>query len=486
MTSLKTFQLVVARSLTSLALLHVPILGLICWQLGVHPLANTGLALALAGVPVLFTLAHRSMRAIGFGLAVALVGQTSLLVYAFSGHPWQIEMHFYYFAMLAMLSGFCDWRILIFAAALISVHHLSLDGFLPAAVYPGGSNFARVAVHAVIVLIEVAFLIGIGNAIRTAFREAQRARRDAEVSAAELARIGTKREEDLSTTRTRAERIAGLLERFKREMGEIADTLHSAGHNLMQNANSLGAETARSSAQSATLAITAETTTVKVNTAAQAGVALAQTIAEVGANAAQSSKLAAEAVNEAELTNATIVEMAAVANEIGKVTDLINAIAGQTNLLALNATIEAARAGEAGRGFAVVAQEVKALAGQTASATREIAKRIAAMQGATGRSVSAIQAISETILRLNEYSARIAGAVEEQAAAAHDIAGNVNAAANGVEHVTKVIADIETIVDSTARAANELNTAVGAVSSQTNMIRERVRAFADEIHAMQA
>jgi methyl-accepting chemotaxis protein len=223
-----------------------------------------------------------------------------------------------------------------------------------------------------------------------------------------------------------------------------------------------------------------------VNTAAQAGVALAQTIAEVGANAAQSSKLAAEAVNEAELTNATIVEMAAVANEIGKVTDLINAIAGQTNLLALNATIEAARAGEAGRGFAVVAQEVKALAGQTASATREIAKRIAAMQGATGRSVSAIQAISETILRLNEYSARIAGAVEEQAAAAHDIAGNVNAAANGVEHVTKVIADIETIVDSTARAVNELNTAVGAVSSQTNMIRERVRAFADEIHAMQA
>ena len=72
------------------------------------------------------------------------------------------------------------------------------------------------------------------------------------------------------------------------------------------------------------------------------------------------------------------------ASEIGKVTELINAIAGQTNLLALNATIEAARAGEAGRGFAVVAQEVKALAGQTATATQDIGKRIEAMQDHPG------------------------------------------------------------------------------------------------------
>jgi methyl-accepting chemotaxis protein len=47
-------------------------------------------------------------------------------------------------------------------------------------------------------------------------------------------------------------------------------------------------------------------------------------------------------------------------------------VAGHTNMLALNATIEAARAGEAGKGFAVVAAEVKALARETAAATREI------------------------------------------------------------------------------------------------------------------
>ena len=57
---------------------------------------------------------------------------------------------------------------------------------------------------------------------------------------------------------------------------------------------------------------------------------------------------------------------------VGKIAQQIDEVASQTNLLALNATIEAARAGDHGKGFAVVAGEVKALAGQTRTATEEI------------------------------------------------------------------------------------------------------------------
>jgi len=46
-------------------------------------------------------------------------------------------------------------------------------------------------------------------------------------------------------------------------------------------------------------------------------------------------------------------------------------IAGQTNLLALNAAIESARAGDMGRGFAVVANEVKSLAHDAESNSRQ-------------------------------------------------------------------------------------------------------------------
>jgi len=43
------------------------------------------------------------MQIVAFAVAIALVGQTSILVYLLTGHPWQVEMHFYYFAVLAMM-----------------------------------------------------------------------------------------------------------------------------------------------------------------------------------------------------------------------------------------------------------------------------------------------------------------------------------------------------------------------------------------------
>lgn len=80
--------------------------------------------------------------------------------------------------------------------------------------------------------------------------------------------------------------------------------------------------------------------------------------------------------------------------KISQITDLINSVAGQTNLLALNAAVEAARAGEHGRGFAVVAQEVRQLAEQSTTATRQIQETINTI---IENSQRAVRGISEGI-----------------------------------------------------------------------------------------
>jgi methyl-accepting chemotaxis protein len=486
MTNLDSFQKIIAKALIALAFAHVPILTLIAWPLGQPMLATALIAAALAAMPALAWWLQRPIKPIAFAVAVALVGQTSVLVYLFNDHPWQVEMHFYYFAVLAMLSGFCDWSVLVTAAALIAGHHLSLNFVLPAAVYPGGPNALRVAVHAIAVVVETTMLIFIGHVIRSAFAQADATRQDAEGAAAEIKRWGAAQEKEAAASTERADRMHELLDRFQREIVDSTGILHAAAEELRADANRLGLAATHASAQSVMVSVASEDTAQKVHSAAHAGEELAHTISEVGSNAAQSSHLANEAVSEATKTNATIDELAAVASEIGKVTGLINAIASQTNLLALNATIEAARAGDAGRGFAIVAQEVKALAGQTAAATDEIGRRIEAMQSATSRSVEAIAAISGTIRELDLFSARIAAAVEQQAVAAHEIAGNANAAASSVGKVNGAVVEIEKVVDQTARSAVKLGTAATNVTDQTTRIRDQVRVLTENIHAISA
>jgi methyl-accepting chemotaxis protein len=191
---------------------------------------------------------------------------------------------------------------------------------------------------------------------------------------------------------------------------------------------------------------------------------LAASVGEISRQAADALNISMQAVTQANETSAIVSGLAGAAQRIGDVVKLINSIADQTNLLALNATIEAARAGDAGRGFAVVASEVKSLAAQTARATDDISGQIAEVQSATTSAVGVIEAISQTISRVNEISAAIAASVEQQASVTQSISSNMQVASRGVTEVNESLTDI-------AESAK-------SVDDATRKVREASRALA--------
>ncbi len=226
-------------------------------------------------------------------------------------------------------------------------------------------------------------------------------------------------------------RCSKLAAEFEAAVGEIVQTVSSASTELEASATSLSRTAEETQQLSGRVEAASEEASSNVRSVAAATEEMSASVAEISRQVQESNRIAGEAVKQAEMTDARINELSKAALRIGDVVNLITTIAEQTNLLALNATIEAARAGDSGRGFAVVAQEVKALAAQTANATKEISSQIAGMQVATQESVLAIKQIGATIGRISQIAATISTSVEQQGGATQEIARNVEQAARG-------------------------------------------------------
>ena len=163
--------------------------------------------------------------------------------------------------------------------------------------------------------------------------------------------------------------------------------------------------------------------------------------------------------------------------EIESILKAINQIAEKTNLLALNAAIIAAQAGEHGRSFGVVADEIRELAAQTTSSTRDIAEKVGSVQNETSKVIekmnqsldqvgSGEKLLNETVTTLrsilqsshdsDQMSQTIAVATVEQAKVSRQIGEVANRIQSYLHQIAQSMKNQQVSTNQLAKGSNQI------------------------------
>ena len=513
MTTFAQLQQTTTRLLAFGQWLHIPLIVALASLAGS---AQTWEAAAISGIACAAgTLGYwkfGSSATARYLLGAGYMLQAALLVFTFQGHPWQIDMHMYFFAALAMVTALFDWRSILVAAGVTAVHHLLFNIFVPAWVFPEGASLVRVIVHAVIVVIEAAALVWLTGKLAKAFaaaelaeteaiekadqaqaeaRRAEEAKQSAQqaLDEAEAARAQTERlqsEREAEQRRLEAEarkRMNEVAEEFERSVSSIVTDIRQRSEGLVKSGSDLKSAASDGRLQLDEASSAAETVSENINAVASAAEEMMVAISEITQQVSGSRDVAMQALDYVNRSKETIGTLAERAENITSVVEMIGQIAEQTNLLALNATIESARAGEAGRGFAVVANEVKQLANQSAKASQEISEQLTEMQEITRDAVEVVSEIANTIQRISENSTSISAAVEEQDASMREVVRASRLAADETQQASGKMRGVLSVIGGVDSSSALASDAAAALLEQGETLSSRCETFTRQIRA---
>ena len=260
-------------------------------------------------------------------------------------------------------------------------------------------------------------------------------------------------------------------------MGQMQDSLRRIVSNVLQGSSQVQVASEEIASASNDLSARTEQTAASLEETAASMEQIASTVKQTAETVDGAMAIvrdnASAATRGGEVMSQVVSTMERIqtsSNKIGEIIGVIDGIAFQTNILALNAAVEAARAGEQGRGFAVVATEVRALAGRSAAAAKEIksligasieqveqGNRIAADAGAT------IREIVTNADKINGLMTQISTATREQSA--------------GVAQVGMAVHELDRSTQQNAALVEETSAASGALSEQASRLAQDVGFF---------
>ena len=293
-------------------------------------------------------------------------------------------------------------------------------------------------------------------------------------------------EREANRVRVEAERreaMLALADGFEASVRHVVESVGASAKQIEGGARLVSLTAEESGQLTAGVAAAANQASENSMIVASATEEMSLSIAEVSQQIGGAAKVAQDASDRARSTDAIVNNLIADTKTIEDVVALIADVARQTNLLALNATIEASRAGDAGRGFAVVAGEIKTLAGRTATATQEIASKIARTRDTTALAATAITDVAKTIDEISGIATVVACAMEQQKVTTAQIAESTSQAAQGSHNVARNIDQVHKGVGATGRAAQESLRAADDLNRQADALMGAVDSFLATVRA---
>ncbi|MDA8455841.1 methyl-accepting chemotaxis protein [Acidovorax sp. GBBC 3334] len=204
---------------------------------------------------------------------------------------------------------------------------------------------------------------------------------------------------------------------------------------------------------------------------------LTSTVRQNADNARQANQLASSASETAtkggQVVAGVVDTMGAIHESSRKISDIIGVIDGiafQTNILALNAAVEAARAGEQGRGFAVVASEVRALAGRSAAAAKDI-------KGLIGDSVSKVSEGTQQVAEAGRTMDEIVQSVQRVSDLVAEISAASEEQSRGIDQVHQAVSQMDQVTQQNAALVEEATAATGSLKAQASQLAQAVSVF---------
>jgi methyl-accepting chemotaxis protein len=277
--------------------------------------------------------------------------------------------------------------------------------------------------------------------------------------------------------------LSDLARRFEARVQSIIDDVGSVAGELLETAQSMTGNTSTTHERASSAAAESRNAAHAAQSIATSVEQMTSAAREIAVQISQSTDLVKATVGQVSKAEIASAQLRSANAEIGTIVQVIQEITGQINLLALNATIESARAGEAGRGFAVVAAEVKNLASQTSKATEQISDQIARVQHVSRDVLEVFSTIKSSIEMVDQFSALVAAAAEQQTATTNEISASMTASVRGVSRVTEDIGKVMEASDAANGSASRVLGSAKLLAGQSSHLRDAVANFLSEIKA---